>query len=107
LPPHFDDPRLEERVIRRKAKNNDVAHAQTAPAAHSAESMDFTLEDIPQKIRTPSTSSIEEFNKSVSTHSSNKTPLTPGDDDGAESNLIDFDAFAEPEPLNKPTRFIL
>ncbi|MEY4426908.1 MAG: hypothetical protein RL535_1206 [Pseudomonadota bacterium] len=107
LPPHFDDPRLEERVIHRKAKNDDATHAQPAPAAHSAESMDFTLEDIPQKIRAPSTSSTDEFNKSFSTHSSNKTSLTPGnDDDGAESNLIDFDAFAEPEPLNKSTRFI-
>jgi hypothetical protein len=106
LPPHFDDPRLEERVIRRKAKNNDVTHAQPTPAAHSAESMDFTLEDIPQKTRTPSTPSTDEFNKSVSTHSSNKTALLPVDDGDVESNLIDFDAFAEPEPLNKPTRFI-
>jgi hypothetical protein len=26
--------------------------------------------------------------------------------DDSKSNLIDFDFFAEPEPLNKPTRFI-
>lgn len=103
LPPHFDDPRLEERVIQTKIETSDVTHTQ--PATYSAELMDFVLEDIPPKVRASPHSSSNQFDKSSATKSSKKSSPLP-QADTKDSNLIDFDAFADSEPLNKPTRFI-
>ena len=100
LPPHFDDPRFDERVLRTKKKDRDIAHAQ--PITSSAELMDWVLADTPPKLRSVTTPAPVLDDKpsatTVAKAASNK--------DDAKGNLIDFDVFAEPEPLNRPTRFV-
>jgi hypothetical protein len=99
LPPHFDDPRFEERVLRNKKKNKEIEHdqAETPPA----ELMDFVLTDAPPKLRAISTPTSDQADKA---HFATTKP-SPAKDDN-KGNLINFDVFAEPEPLNRPTRFV-
>jgi hypothetical protein len=66
--------------------------------------MELVLADTPPKLRSVSAPSFEMLdipNKDAAP----KTASTSVKDD-AKGNLIDFDVFAEPEPLNKPTRFV-
>jgi hypothetical protein len=100
LPPHFDDPRFDERVLRTKKKNRDAVHEQ--PIASSAELMELVLADSPPKLRSVSTPAPVRDDKA----SAAKTAKTTPNKDDAKGNLIDFDVFAESEPLNKPTRFV-
>jgi hypothetical protein len=99
LPPHFDDPRFEERVLRNKKKNKEIEHdqAETPPA----ELMDFVLTDAPPKLRAISTPTSDQADKA---HFATTKPSHAKDDN--KGNLINFDVFAEPEPLNKSTRFV-
>jgi hypothetical protein len=102
MPPHFDDPRFDERVLRPKKKNRDIAHEE--PIVSSEKLMELVLADTPPKLRSVSAPSFEMLdipNKDAAP----KTASTSVKDD-AKGNLIDFDVFAEPEPLNKPTRFV-
>jgi hypothetical protein len=100
FPDHFDDPRFDERVLRVKKKDRAIAHE--APIVSSVELMDLVLADIPPKLRSVSVPSSEAADKSILT----AVTKTAKAKDDSKSNLIDFDFFAEPEPLNKPTRFI-
>jgi hypothetical protein len=100
FPDHFDDPRFDERVLRVKKKDRDIAHEK--PIVSSVELMDLVLADIPPKLRSVVTPVSEPIDKS---NIAAVTKATKTKDD-SKSNLIDFDFFAEPEPLNKPTRFI-
>ncbi len=100
LPPHFDDPRFDERVLRTKKKNRNAMHEQ--PIASSAELMELVLADSPPKLRSVSTPAPVRDDKD----SAVKVAKTTSNKDDTKGNLIDFDVFAEPEPLNKPTRFI-
>jgi hypothetical protein len=100
FPDHFDDPRFDERVLRVKKKDRAIAHE--APIVSSVELMDLVLADIPPKLRSVSVPSSEAADKSIFT----AVTKTAKAKDDSKSNLIDFDFFAEPEPLNKPTRFI-
>jgi hypothetical protein len=102
MPPHFDDPRFDERVLRTKKKNRDIPHEE--PIESSEKLMELVLADTPPKLRSVSASSLDEIDKS-NKDAPPKTSSTSVKDD-AKGNLIDFDIFAEPEPLNKPTRFI-
>ena len=77
LPLHFDDPRFNERVLRTHTKTRDLAHDK--PITSPPELMELVLAETSK-------------------------PSIAKDD--SKSNLIDFDVFAEPEPLNKPTRFV-
>ena len=100
LPPHFDDPRFDERVLRTKKKNRDAVHDQ--PIASSAELMELVLADSPPKLRSVSTPAPVLDDKA----SAAKVAKTTSNKDDTKGNLIDFDVFAESEPLNKPTRFV-
>ncbi len=100
LPPHFDDPRFDERVLRTKKKNRDAVHDQ--PIASSAELMELVLADSPPKLRSVSTPAPVLDDKPSATKVAKTTP----NKDDTKGNLIDFDVFAESEPLNKPTRFV-
>lgn len=100
FPDHFDDPRFDERVLRVKKKDRDITHEK--PIVSSNELLDLVLADTPPKLRSVGTPVTE------STDKSNLTTVTKAAKakDDSKSNLIDFDFFAEPEPLDKPTRFI-
>ena len=100
FPDHFDDPRFDERVLRVKKKDRAITHE--APIVSSVELMDLVLADIPPKLRSVGAPSSEAADKSSFT----AVTKTAKAKDDSKSNLIDFDFFAEPEPLNKPTRFI-
>jgi hypothetical protein len=100
LPPHFDDPRFDERVLRTKKKDRDIAHAQ--PITSSAELMDWVLADTPPKLRSVTTPAPVLDDKPSAT----TVAKAASSKDDAKGNLIDFDVFAEPEPLNRPTRFV-
>jgi hypothetical protein len=102
LPAHFDDPRFDERVLRVKKKDRNQAHEK--PITSSAELMELVLADTPPKLRSVSSPAPEPAEKpSVSVTAVDKVTKTKDD---SKSNLIDFDVFAEPEPLNKPSRFV-
>jgi hypothetical protein len=100
LPPHFDDPRFDERLLRTEKKNRDMAHEQ--PITSNAELMELVLADSPPKLRSVITPAPVLDDKAIVA----KVPKAPSHKDDAKGNLIDFDVFAEPEPLNKPTRFV-
>lgn len=100
MPSHFDDARFDERVLRSKKKSREVVHKQ--PIASSSELMDLVLADTPPKLRAVATPAPEQADK-LSHLAANKSTAT---NDDSKGNLIDFDVFAEPEPLNKPTRFV-
>lgn len=102
LPDRFDDPRFDERVLRDKKKDRDLALEK--PIVSSADLMDLVMDDTPPKLRSvsspaPEPEPLEKPNVPAVTKTANSK------DDG-KSNLIDFDVFAEPEPLNKTTRFV-
>ena len=99
LPPHFDDPRFDERVLRSKKKNREIEHDQ--PITSPMELIDLVLADTPPKLRAITTPAPEQADKA--NFAANKP--TPAKDDN-KGNLINFDVFAEPEPLNRPTRFV-
>ncbi len=99
MPPHFDDPRFDERVLLAKKKPREVSHEQ--PITSSVELINLVLADTPPKLRSVTTLVPESKNKQSAT-----TSKAASTKDDPKSNLIDFDAFAEPEPLNKPTRFV-
>lgn len=103
LPTHFDDPRFDERVLRVKNKDRNLTHEK--PITSSAELMDLVLADTPPKLRSVATPIPESHDKPnfANTSSAAKTKDIKDDPKG---NLIDFDIFADPEPLNKPTRFV-
>jgi hypothetical protein len=103
LPAHFDDPRFDERVLRVKKKDRNLTHEK--PITSSAELMDLVLADTPPKLRSVASPSPEPLDKPSMTKAS-KTAITKDAKDDPKGNLIDFDVFAEPEPLNKPTRFV-
>jgi hypothetical protein len=103
LPAHFDDPRFDERVLRVKKKDRNLTHEK--PITSSSELMDLVLADTPPKLRSVATSSPEPLNKASVTKAI-KAATTKETKDDPKGNLIDFDVFAEPEPLNKPTRFV-
>jgi hypothetical protein len=104
LPPHFDDPRFDERVLRTKKKNRISAHDQ--PIASSEELMALVLADTPPKLRSVAAPALVQQEKSKTVDAASQKNALPKSKDDSKSNLIDFDVFAEPEPLNKPTRFI-
>jgi len=109
LPLHFDDPRFNERVLRVQKKSRDLAHDK--PITSPTELMELVLADTPPKLRAVTAPAAE-----VVTTASTEPMATPNNaaetskpliaKDDSKSNLIDFDVFAEPEPLNKPTRFV-
>lgn len=99
LPPHFDDPRFDERVLRSKKKNREAEHEQ--PIASTLELMDLVMADSPPKLRAIATPAPDQADKA--SFATNK-PTPPKDDN--KGNLINFDVFAEPEPLNRSTRFV-
>lgn len=101
IPPHFDDPRFDERVLLAKKRKRETTHEQ--PITSSVELIDLVLADTPPKLRSVATPVQESINtQSVPAITNKAAPIK----DDSKSNLIDFDAFAEPEPLNKPTRFV-
>lgn len=100
LPPHFDDPRFDERVLRTKKKNRDAVHEQ--PITSTAELMELVLADSPPKLRSVNTPAPVRDDKASAAKVAKTTPSK----DDTKGNLIDFDVFAESEPLNKPTRFV-
>lgn len=109
LPLHFDDPRFNERVLRTHKKPRDLAH--DIPITSPTQLMELVLADTPPKLRAVTAPAAE-----VVTTASTEPMATPNNaaetskpsiaKDDSKSNLIDFDVFAEPEPLNKPTRFV-
>lgn len=109
LPLHFDDPRFNERVLRTHKKPRDLAHDK--PITSPTELMELVLADTPPKLRAVTAPAA-----AVVTTASTEPMATPNNaaetskpsiaKDDSKSNLIDFDVFAEPEPLNKPTRFV-
>jgi hypothetical protein len=101
IPPHFDDPRFDERVLLTKKKKREASHEQ--PITSSVELIDLVLADTPPKLRSVATPVQESIHKQSVPAITNKAAAIKDD---SKSNLIDFDAFAEPEPLNKPTRFV-
>jgi hypothetical protein len=104
LPAHFDDPRFDERVLRVKKKDRSQAHEK--PITSTAELMELVLADTPPKLRSVSSLAPEPAEKpSISAQVTVVDKVTKTKDD-SKSNLIDFDVFAEPEPLNKPSRFV-
>lgn len=103
LPAHFDDLRFDERVLRVKKKDRNLTHEK--PITSSAELMDLVLADTPPKLRSVATPSPEPLAKPSMTQAS-KAAITKDAKDDPKGNLIDFDVFAEPEPLNRPTRFV-
>jgi hypothetical protein len=103
LPAHFDDPRFDERVLRVKKKNRHLT--QEEPITSSAELMDLVLSDTPPKLRSVATPTPEPRGKPNFANTSNAVKAKDIQDD-PKGNLIDFDVFAAPEPLNKPTRFV-
>ena len=102
MPPHFDDPRFDERVLRTKKKNKDIAHEE--PIVSSEKLMELVLADTPPKLRSVSAPSLDVIDKPSKDSPLNPAPTSVKDD--PKGNLIDFDIFAEPEQLNKPTRFV-
>lgn len=104
LPPHFDDPRFEERVLRVKNKGLDLAHEK--PITSSAELMDLVLADMPPKLRSVSSPASTSDSEFLDTANASKAKKSTTAKDDSKGTLIDFDIFAEPEPLNKPTRFV-
>ena len=103
LPAHFDDPRFDDRILHVKKKDRNLTHEK--PIASTAELMKLVLADIPPKLRSVGASSPESIEKTNVT-TSNKVVKAKDIRDDAKGNLIDFDVFADPEPLNKPTRFV-
>ena len=108
LPAHFDDLRFDdlrfdELALRVKKKNHNLTHEK--PITSSAELMDLVLADTPPKLRSVATPSPEPLAKPSMTQAS-KAAITKDAKDDPKGNLIDFDVFAEPEPLNRPTRFV-
>jgi hypothetical protein len=102
MPPHFDDPRFDERVLRTKKKNRDVGHEE--PIASSEKLMELVLADTPAKLRSVTAPTVDILDKTNKDASPKVNSSSVKDD--AKGNLIDFDIFAEPEPFNKPTRFL-
>jgi hypothetical protein len=86
LPTHFDDPRFDERVLRSKKKPRAEIHDK--PITSSAELLDLVLADTPPKLRSVS-----------------PPPTASPVKDDPKGNLIDFEIFAEPIPIEKPSRF--
>lgn len=108
LPAHFDDLRFDdlrfdELTLRVKKKDRNLTHEK--PITSSAELMDLVLADTPPKLRSVATPSPEPLAKPSLTQAS-KAAITKDAKDDPKGNLIDFDVFAEPEPLNRPTRFV-
>ncbi len=109
LPLHFDDPRFNERVLRTHKKPRDLAHDK--PITSPTELMDLVLADTPPKLRAvaaPAAAVVADTTiEPVATPNKVTESSKPAKaNDDSKSNLIDFDVFAEPEPLNKPTRFV-
>ena len=97
---HFDNQRFDERVLRVKNKDRDIAYEK--PIVSSVGLMDLVLADTPPKLRSVATTApVLEDKASVA-----KAPKATSSKDDTKGNLIDFDVFAEPEPLHKPTRFV-
>jgi hypothetical protein len=96
LPPHFDDLRFDEHALQSKKKNREIEHNQ--PITSPLELMDLVLADTPPKLRAVSTPTSDQAGLSAS-------KPTPAKDD-SKGNLINFDVFAEPEPVNRSTRFV-
>lgn len=102
-PAHFDDSRFNERHLNAQRSASRTVHDR--PITSPTELMDLVL-DTPPKLRavpspTPAVENINgelpETEKAVA-KTSTKTEL--------KGNLIDFDVFAEPVPLAKPSRFV-
>lgn len=96
LPLHFDEPRLNERVLRAHKKPRDSSHEK--PITTPAELIDFELLDGPPKLHAVTAPAAETAASETISKSDYKT-LTAKPSlvkDNAKGNLIDFDVFAEP-----------
>lgn len=103
FPAHFDDPRFDERVLRVKKKDRNLTHEK--PITSSVELIDLVIADTPPKPRSFAAPSLESLDLPIVTNVSKATKAKDVRDD-PKGSLIDFDVFAYPEPLNKPTRFV-
>ena len=99
LPPHFDDLRFDEHALQSKKKNRETEHNQ--PITSTLELMDLVLADTPPKLRAVSAPTSDHAEK-VGLVASKPAPAK----DDSKGNLINFDVFAEPEPVNRSTRFV-
>ena len=94
LPLHFDEPRLNERVLRTHKKPRDVP--QDKPVTAPTELIDFALLVTPPKLHAVTTATPapgDAVSKPNYTAATTKPIATK---DSAKGNLIDFDVFAEP-----------
>jgi hypothetical protein len=120
VPKHFDDSRFDERVL--EARNRAPRHAHDKTLTSSSELIDLVLTDSAPKLRSVPNpipaldSSIGLAAKPASKHHK-KAVLAPVDEptpsskhrtpaSESKSNLIDFEIFAVPPPLQKPSRFV-
>ena len=102
-PAHFDDSRFNERHINAQRIASRPVHDR--PITSPTELMDLVL-DTPPKLRSvpgpaPAVESINgELPETETAVAKTGTKTEP------KGNLIDFDIFAEPVPLAKPSRFV-
>lgn len=95
LPLHFDEPRLNERVLRAHKKPRDSSHDK--PITAPTELIDFALLDTPPKLHAVTAPAVPTPGESIS--KPNYTTVTSKPvvaKDNTKGNLIDFDVFAEP-----------
>jgi hypothetical protein len=104
LPPHFDDPRFDERILKANKKNRESVHA--TPITSPTELIDLVIADSPHKLRAVTSTPPVLQTPKLTAESDELSTATASAIEDTKNNLIDFEIFAEPEPLNKPTRFV-
>jgi hypothetical protein len=107
-PVHFEDPRFEDLDFKLEQKPHAETHNK--PIASSAELMNLVIAQTPPK-RRPATVATHPIDVDISGLSLAPTPVNKpaavnaaGKED-AKSNLINFDIFADPAQVDKPSRF--
>ena len=100
-PAHFDDSRFDERHLNAQRIARSPVHDR--PITSSTELMDLVLDSPPKLRSVPSPVPVVEIAKEVLPETEVATKSEPKIE--PKGNLIDFDVFAEPAPLPKPSRF--
>ena len=100
-PAHFDDSRFDERHLNAQRIARSPVHDR--PITSSTELMDLVLDSPPKLRAVPSPVPVGEIAKEVLPETEVATKSEPKIE--PKGNLIDFDVFAEPAPLPKPSRF--
>ena len=107
MPLHFDEPRLEERVLKPLKRPLDLAPDK--PIAPPPAEMEFVLADMQPKLRSvtapaPALAPTIPAEPIDTPGIAKTTPKPAVVKDDSKGNLIDFDVFAEPSPADKPSR---